>query len=136
MPHFKDMEHKMRPGFITLTWTSMNIDSYKSLVQAGLHKLDELVCNINDLIENRIEKNLKIVSKTLLVDLPESDSLTVEEFVKMQERFIQKQSALLQGKNMEIEYAVRDLIKTLAAHNVYQQVDQTPDEEILKLKKQ
>ena len=135
-PHFKDMDYKMRPGLITLTWTSMNIDTYKTHIQAGLRKLDELVANINDLIENRIEKNLKIVSKTLLVDLPESDSFTVEEFVKMQEKHILKQSALLQGKNMEIEYAVRDLIKTLDSHKIYGQVEPVAEEEISKLKKQ
>lgn len=33
-PHFNDMEYKLRPGMITLTWTSMNIDTYKG--QVGL----------------------------------------------------------------------------------------------------
>lgn len=133
--HFKDMDYKMRPGLITLTWTSMNIDTYIHHIQGGLRKLDELVANINDLIENRIEKNLKIVSRTLLVDLPDSDSFTVEEFVKMQEKHIHKQSALLQGKNMEIEFAVRDLIKTLESHKIYTLVEPVAEEEINKLKK-
>ena len=34
-PHFRDMEYKLRPGMITLTWTSMNIDSYKALIQVN-----------------------------------------------------------------------------------------------------
>ena len=55
------MEYKLRPGMIMLTWTSMNIDAYKSHIHAGLRKLEELVVNINDIIENRIEKNLKMV---------------------------------------------------------------------------
>ena len=56
------MEYKLRPGMIMLTWTSMNIDAYKAHIHAGLRKLEELVVNINDIIENRIEKNLKMVS--------------------------------------------------------------------------
>ena len=55
------MEYKLRPGMIMLTWTSMNIDAYKAHIHAGLRKLEELVVNINDIIENRIEKNLKMV---------------------------------------------------------------------------
>ena len=47
---------------IMLTWTSMNIDAYKAHIHAGLRKLEELVVNINDIIENRIEKNLKMVN--------------------------------------------------------------------------
>lgn len=134
-PHFRDMEYKLRPGMITLTWTSMNIDAYKQHIHTGLRKLEELVANINDIIENRIEKNLKIVSKTLLVDLPDSDSFTVEEFVKMQEKHIARQSTLLQGKNLEIEFAVRDLIRTISSYKLDSHVEGIADEEITKLKK-
>ena len=134
-PHFRDMEYKLRPGMITLTWTSMNIDAYKMHIHTGLRKLEELVANINDIVENRIEKNLKIVSKTLLVDLPDSDSFTVEEFVKMQEKHIAKQSTLLQGKNLEIEFAVRDLIKTISGYKLDGHVDGVAEDEIIKLKK-
>ena len=28
-PHVSDLEFKLRPGMLTLTWTSMNIDAYK-----------------------------------------------------------------------------------------------------------
>lgn len=134
-PQFRDMEYKLRPGMITLTWTSMNIDAYKAHIHVGLRKLEELVANINDIIENRIEKNLKIVSKTLLVDLPDAESFTVEEFVRMQEKHIAKQSTLLQGKNLEIEFAVRDLIKTIQSYRLDGHVDAVVDDEIGKLKK-
>ena len=39
-PHFSDMEYRFRPGLVTLTWTSMNIDAFISHVQDGLCKLD------------------------------------------------------------------------------------------------
>jgi dynein heavy chain len=136
-PHFRDMEYKLRPGMITLTWTSMNIDAYKGHIHNGLRKLEELVANINDIIENRIEKNLKIVSKTLLVDLPDAESFSVDEFVKMQEKHITRQSTLLQGKNLEIEFAVRDLIKTISSYKLetHGHLETVAEEEVLKLKK-
>ncbi|CAM9799127.1 unnamed protein product [Ectocarpus fasciculatus] len=134
-PHFRDMEYKLRPGMITLTWTSMNIDAYKQHIHSGLRKLEELVANINDIIENRIEKNLKIVSKTLLVDLPDSDSFTVEEFVKMQEKHIALQSTLLQGKNLEIEFAVKDLVKTISTYKLDSHVEIVAEDEVVKLRK-
>jgi len=110
-PHMKDMEYKLRPGMITLTWTSMNIDAYKHHIHTGLQKLEELVTNINDIIENRIEKNLKTVSKTVLVDLPSDRSTLLSDFVAMQEKRITVQSKLLHGKNVEIENAVNDLVQ-------------------------
>ena len=74
-PHINDMEYKLRPGMVTLTWTSMNIDAYKHHIHTGLQKLEELVSNINDIIENRVEKNLKLVSRTGLVELPNDPAL-------------------------------------------------------------
>ena len=133
--HFNDMEYELRPGMITLTWTSMNIDSYKNHVHHGLRKLEQLVTNINDIIEHRVEKNLKVVSRTLLVDLPENRSFSVEEFVKMQEAHITNQSDLLQGKNLEIEHAVEDLVKIIGAYQFDSHVERVSDDEINKLKK-
>ena len=123
----------MRPGMITLTWTSMNIDAYISNIYAGLKKLQELVCNINDIIENRVEKNLKVVSKTLLIDLPENTSFTVSDFVSMQQSHIFARSSLLQGKNTEIENAVYDLISKISSYTFESPQESVSDEDINKL---
>lgn len=132
-PHFKDMEWKLRPGMTTLTWTSLNIDPYINHIHSGLEKLQELVTCINDIVENRVEKNLKIVSKTLLVDLPENSSFTVSDFVVMQQSHISGQSRLLQGKNMEIENAVADLIHQIASYQFESQSEGVPEADITKL---
>ena len=133
-PHFKDMEWKLRPGMTTLTWTSLNIHPYINHVRSGLKKLQELVTCINDIIENRIEKNLKIVSRTLLVDLPENSSFTVSEFVVMQQSHIAGQSRLLQGKNMEVESAVNDLIHQIASYRFESQDECVPEGDAAKLR--
>lgn len=110
-PHVEDLELKLRPGMVTLTWTSMNIDSYLHNVHNGLNKLEQLIITVNDIIENRIENNLKNISKVLLVDLPkESKPLTLEAFVGLQERFITGRTDFLMSKNIEVERAVDDLL--------------------------
>ncbi len=43
---------------------------------------------VNDIIENRIEKNLLIVSKMRLVHLPDNIAFSLEDFVAMQRRHI------------------------------------------------
>ncbi|KAL3815567.1 hypothetical protein ACHAXA_000299 [Cyclostephanos tholiformis] len=133
-PHFKDMEWKLRPGMTTLTWTSLNIDPYINHVNSGLKKLQELVSSINDIIENRVEKNLKVVSKTLLVDLPENSSFTVSDFVIKQQSHIAVQSRLLQGKNMEIENAVTDLIQRITTYQFESQNETVPEKDATKLR--
>lgn len=67
--------------------------------------------NIGDIIENRVETNLKIVSKAMLVSLPGNTSFTLEEFVQVQRDTIETQGSMLEGKNVEVENAVDDLIK-------------------------
>ena len=132
-PALHDMEYRLRPGMITLTWTSMNIDAYKQHVHLGLHRLEELVRNVNDLIENRIEKNLRVVSKTLLVSLPSDKSFTLEEFVGAQQDHVQEQATLLQGKNMEVESAVGDLITMITGYALDAHIEPVAPEECKKL---
>jgi dynein heavy chain len=90
----------------------MNIDSYLEHVHAGLNKLEQLIINVNDIIENRIENNLKAVSKILLVSLPYDSNkpFSLEQFVRLQEEFIVSKTTYLISKNLEIERAVDDLL--------------------------
>ena len=133
-PHFTDMEYKLRPGMVTLTWTSMNIDSFVTHVQSGLRRLDELVSNVNDVVENRIEKNLNVVSKCLLVDLPDNASFTVSDFVDMQRRHIAVKSSMLQEKNAEIEHAVDDLIEKISSYQFESPNERVLDHDVARLK--
>ncbi|CAK0830655.1 unnamed protein product [Prorocentrum cordatum] len=61
-PHVENLEFKMRPGMVKLTWTSMNIESYLEEIWSELDKLEQLVVSVNDLMDNRIDANLKLVS--------------------------------------------------------------------------
>ena len=87
-PHVADLDFKLRPGMITLTWTSMNIDAYKHHAMQGMQKLEQLIVNLNDIIDNRISKNLKLVTRTILVDLPRDKGVALDEFVVMQEKHV------------------------------------------------
>jgi dynein heavy chain len=133
-PHINDLEYKLRPGMVTLTWTSMNIDAYKHHFHTGLTKLEELVINMNDVVENRIEKNLRIISKTQLVDLPRDASFTLEAFVRLQEEHIEALAESLQGKNVEIETAVDDLVEMVRTYKLDPHIEEVTDETIASLK--
>jgi dynein heavy chain len=135
-PHIADLELKLYPGMSTLTWTSMNIDSFLAHVHQGLSKLEQLIINVNDIIENRIESNLKLISKVILVHLPEGDTtFTLEHFVNMQEDYINEKKSMMTAKNIEIERAVDDLIKAIMMYPLDPRVEEVKTEDIKKLQK-
>ena len=49
----------------------MNIDGYLKQAHQGLAKLEQLIININDIMENRIESKINSISKSVLVNLPQ-----------------------------------------------------------------
>ena len=56
-------------------------------------------------MDNRIENNLKEVSKTELVDLSVGGkAFALDEFVEKQEKCIKEKSKGLKAKNMEVEH--------------------------------
>ena len=117
-PHMEDLERKIQPGMATLTWTSMNIDSYLDRVHDGIQKLEELVNKINDIVENRIEANLREIGKSLLVDLPADVSVSLDVFVAMQDRLVKQQSEWMDQKNYAVENAVHDLLEHAATYKL------------------
>ncbi len=85
-PHLDIMELRMRPGEVTSTWTSMDIDSYIRTVWRELRRLDKFITPVNDVVENRIDANLKNVFHVLLMDIPEENHLKdLEGYVEIQE---------------------------------------------------
>jgi dynein heavy chain, axonemal len=132
-PHVADLDFKLRPGMITLTWTSMNIDAYKHHAIAGMQKMEQLIANVNDIIENRISKNLKLVTRTCLVNLPLDKGVALDEFVTMQERHVKVHTAMLEAKNREIESAVDNIIELIRAYDISPQLDSVSELEVATL---
>lgn len=128
-PHLEDLQQRLRPGMVTLTWTSMNIDAYKMQVHFGLQRLEELINNVYDVIENRIEKNLKVVSRASLVYLPTDQSFALDDFVRIQEKHVGTVTVLLSAKNVEIENAVEDVLRALCEYTL----DATPSASLVTL---
>ncbi|OQR97844.1 dynein heavy chain, outer arm [Achlya hypogyna] len=117
-PHLDDIQTKLRPGMVTLTWTSMNIDAYKLQAHLGLQRLEELINSVNDMIENRVEKNLKVVSKAVLASLPTDQSFALDDFVRAQERNVMTVTTMLAAKNTEVENAVDDVLRLITDFTV------------------
>ncbi|CAE8591739.1 unnamed protein product, partial [Polarella glacialis] len=134
-PHIENLEFKMRPGVVLLTWTSMNIENYLEEIWRELDKLEQLVMTVNDLMDNRIDANLKVVSNVQLVNLPEEQELvTLDEFVDMQERHVRSTTDFLVAKSLEIENAVNDMLGIIVAFELEPHVPGVTESEIIKVK--
>jgi len=109
-PHLLDLEKALAPAMTTMTWTSMNIDSFISSLHTTLARFEYLVSQINDIIHNRVEKNLQLVSNMALLHIPIGRTFTLRDFVAMQRAHLESCTEVLLAKNEEIERAVDDLI--------------------------
>jgi dynein heavy chain len=134
-PHLDNLEFHLRPGMVTLTWSSMNIEVYLKNVWEELGRLEQLVMTVNDLMENRIDANLKQVSKMLLVDLPDESTLvSLDDFVEIQERHVRDATSLLVAKSQEIETSVNDMLGIVVACPLDSHVRGVSESEIIKVK--
>jgi dynein heavy chain len=95
----------------------MNIDGYLRRVHDGLGRLEELISKLNDVLENRVDANLKVVSRTLLIDLPSDRSFSFEDFVATQSKYITAASADLIIRNKEVERATTELVQVSSCEN-------------------
>ena len=115
-PHLADMEANLEPGLVSLTWTSMNIDAFLHTMFNGVTQLEELISKVKDIVDNRIERNLRQVANLPLIDVPSNESFTLDRFVAMQEKLVKSQLTIIAAKNEEVEEAVDDLIEMIGLY--------------------
>ena len=112
-PHIVDLEQKVQPGLFVLTWTSMNIDSYLHNIHKAMTALDDLVRNVSDMLNNRVEANVAKISKARLVRLPTDKTVSVEDFQIEQTHIIRNRGHMLTIKNREVQRGLDDIINQL-----------------------
>ena len=136
-PQFLDFELRLRPGMVTLTWTSMNIGSYIDHIKESLTHLRQLVDSVNDVVENRIESHLRTVSSCRLLDLADgTEVLSPAAFVEQTCAQIRERAAGLQGKSIEMENAVDDLIAVATgSRSLHSSVPAASQEDIQRFKR-
>ena len=61
----------------------------------GLASFEDVVCSINDQLDNRVEDNLRAIATICLLDLPCKHTFTVEDFVATQTKAMMKQTEAL-----------------------------------------
>ncbi|KAI3432720.1 hypothetical protein D9Q98_004263 [Chlorella vulgaris] len=114
-PHLEDLQDKVQPGLLVLTWTSMNVDGYLHRLAQGLARTGELARQVGDLMAHRIEGNLEAVASAQLMHLPADASLTREEFVAQQAQFVGRQVEALSVRNQEVQRACEELLDLAAS---------------------
>lgn len=112
-PHIDDLEKKIAPGLSVLSWTSLNVDGFIHLLTQALSRFEELVSNVNDVLSNRVESNLSMISRMLLISLPADQSFSYDEFVSMQTKFVAKQGSTISVRNQEIRRTVHELVQLI-----------------------
>ena len=111
----EDLERKLEPGRSTLTWMSVNIDAFLSSIEAGIADLNELVDKASEILTQKIERVLKRVMASSLMDISNEVTYTLgsgglETFVEDQCRIIHERAARMGAAVREAEEAVERLV--------------------------
>eukprot|EP00960_Hanusia_phi_P052484 761485-Hanusia_phi.AAC.3 len=108
--HLQEMEFVIRPGLVSLTWQSMNIDGYLVRMHTFLQKLSDLLRGVSDLLDLRVGKNLSLIRNMSLIRFPEEGKFSIDEFITMQKQELQKYTNFLQGKRTEVLESLHEII--------------------------
>ena len=111
----EDLTAKLEPGCVTLTWVSVNIDAFLASVEEGIDSLNAVVERSTMLMMVKIERVLKNVRGTSLIDISEERTYTLgggglEKFVSDQRQVISQRAAAVAAQIRSAEEATEALV--------------------------
>ncbi|KAM4028219.1 dynein axonemal heavy chain 5-like [Anomaloglossus baeobatrachus] len=112
-PFISQIEDVLSPGLTQLSWTSLNIDKFIANVYSSLREVEQICKEASDILECRIEKLLLDIADTLLVDLPEEDTITVPAFLERTEKVIASAAETLSMQSKQVELCLYEMIDAL-----------------------
>ena len=113
--HLKRVDEALEPAFTRLSWHSLNIRTLIQSVYGALSEIDSLWSAAADLLDNRIEGNLREMGALQLSALPEQEPWSSERFLSRVEETCTHSASLLNIRNAQVEQACKELVALLLA---------------------
>ncbi|PAA86956.1 hypothetical protein BOX15_Mlig012039g1 [Macrostomum lignano] len=114
MKPFRDhINEVLEPGLTQLSWISTQVRDYIESARNEVADFKILVKQLSDMIECRVEAVLEEMSLTALVDLPEEEPVTPEEFVSMTEAVCNDAAEFLYKQSQLVESSVNEAVETI-----------------------
>eukprot|EP00940_MAST-03C_sp_MAST-3C-sp2_P000013 g13.t1 len=108
--HLSFVNRTIRPGLLSLSWSSVSIDQFKDSVLESLQWLETLLKTTNTMYERRISRNLHIVRRTCLFEGSHERTMSLDEFLSAQKARVRSASERFIRSTVEIERAVDDML--------------------------
>ncbi len=114
-PHKEVVDVAIKPGLVSVTWASTNIDDYLANIKREMDAFENLGNLAKDILECRVETALQEIANTSLCLMP-GEPCSIEEFSKLAEETAQKAVVLLTKYIRFCEAALLDILETLNKH--------------------
>ncbi|XP_036361906.1 dynein heavy chain 5, axonemal-like [Octopus sinensis] len=115
-PYYSDIYDSFEPGMKSLTWTSINIDTYIKTSKEAVDRFKVLVKRVTDLLECQIDGTLEKMSMTTLCSIPDNHALTIDDFVEETTKVVAEAATNLSVSSKLIEMSVGELFDLLKSN--------------------
>jgi dynein heavy chain len=112
-PALRKVEIVMETGLTSLSWSSVNLDTYVQNVSEKMSDFQSLLTKVNDILEIRIDGVLNSIRETVLCRLPTKNAWTVTEYLNEVEQVCTMEAKEIERKSALVEVAVQELIDLL-----------------------
>ena len=132
--HIIDLNLKMQPLKTTVNWSSMNIETNLLGVFSTLQKLEYAISSFQDVLKNRVHRNMNAIKTIDLLQVPEDARLmAIPQLLKKQEDYVEEQNKIILSKNSEIENSILDIIQNIKDYKVDPKIPQIDQKQLSKL---
>ncbi|XP_071044205.1 dynein axonemal heavy chain 5-like [Parasteatoda tepidariorum] len=122
--HLDVLDGILRPGMTTLTWSSLNIDSFIEGYRSGVEHVESLFDRLCKILNHRVDETLSQVADVKLCPAPPENPVILDTFSTILQTSSAEGADFLEKRSHAVEDAVQEVIQVFVKESSFKEEEE------------
>ncbi|PRD32630.1 UNVERIFIED_CONTAM: Dynein heavy chain 5 [Trichonephila clavipes] len=122
--HLEILDNVLRPGMTTITWSSLNIDTFLEKYSESITHIESLFDRLCKILNHRVDETLAQVADVELCPLTPDNPVTIQVFSSILSTSAAEGADFLEKRSHAVEDAVQEVIEVFVKESAFNEEEE------------
>ncbi|GFV14090.1 dynein heavy chain 5 [Trichonephila clavipes] len=126
--HLEILDNVLRPGMTTITWSSLNIDTFLEKYSESITHIESLFDRLCKILNHRVDETLAQVADVELCPLTPDNPVTIQAFSSILSTSAAEGADFLEKRSHAVEDAVQEVIEVFVKESAFNEEEEKSEQ--------